>query len=103
MCSSWKVQGCCARSKKLLGAPGRTTRSKELLAAPGTATRSKKLLDLTLQKASSPARTTHPQRPVGSTREVDLLAPSAKRHPLFAEAKCQVAVLYLGQTLATRR
>lgn len=30
---------------------------------------------------------------------VDILAPSAKRHPLFAEAKCQVAVLYLGQTL----
>lgn len=29
------------------------------------------------------------------------MAPSAKRHPLFAEAKCQVAVLYLGQTLAT--
>ena len=32
--------------------------------------------------------------------QVDILAPSAKRHPLFAEAKCQVAVLYLGQTLA---
>ncbi|CAE6964550.1 Hspbap1 [Symbiodinium sp. KB8] len=30
---------------------------------------------------------------------VDLFAPSAKRHPLFAEASCQVAVLYLGQTL----
>ncbi|CAE7340286.1 Hspbap1 [Symbiodinium natans] len=30
---------------------------------------------------------------------VDLFAPSAKRHPLFAEARCQVAVLYLGQTL----
>ena len=30
---------------------------------------------------------------------MDILAPSAKRHPLFAEAKCQVAVLYLGQSL----
>jgi len=30
---------------------------------------------------------------------VDLLAPSAKHHPLFAEAKAQVTVLYLGQTL----
>lgn len=30
---------------------------------------------------------------------VDLYFPSAKRHPRFSEAKAQVAVLYLGQTL----
>ncbi|CAJ1414772.1 unnamed protein product [Effrenium voratum] len=33
-----------------------------------------------------------------SVSGVDILA-SAKRHPLFAEASCRVAVLYLGQTL----
>merc|ERR1712216_213873 len=30
---------------------------------------------------------------------VDIFYPSAKRHPKFSDAKCQVATLYLGQTL----
>lgn len=30
---------------------------------------------------------------------VDFFFPSAKRHPKFSETKCQVATLYLGQTL----